>query len=690
MKLKNRIVMVVLGLVLLLQGVLGALVWNWHQAAEARMQKSLLARQGLAWQKMEAEAIARLRDAADSLGQAREVAQIFRQDRFEKAIFSESVAQALAAAGNPRIDIQNRGLGMLYTSDSSLKPERVLELGWTDRVLKTQRRVSGVAQLGNHHYVWVYSREAGQSEGFVTLSLDVDKTLNGFADNINGQAFIVSSRGREILGTEPGLLKRLGIDSLPAGEAVRRVRLDRHYYDVVSQPLLDPSRRRIGSIVGIIDATDDARSEQRLHFVLLSIAATFLLLVGAAIWVFIQQAFVPVNAAIDVLERLANGDIDAQPDDDVVADEEVTRISTGLLRLRRDVVTLRMLKDEQARASQQQEFLIRDQLRSLADSLDPQSRTDVLKELEASTASDAPPEETSRDEGDNQLAKLAGILGRMAGLVTNQQARLLTLLKELQEAMETQAQFLSLQQELEIARSIQQSILPRIPLDVQGVEIAATMIPAKEVGGDFYDYFMIDEHRLGVVVADVSGKGVPAAFFMAISRTLLKSSVMFFREPKGAMRRLNDQLCAENDQMMFVTVFLGVFDIRTGDFRYVNAGHNPPALIRRNGETCYLPRADNMGLAVLEDQDFEEGHLVLEEGDSLFLFTDGVTEAMNPEHELFGESALLDNLRESNALPAARLDSVIAQVRAFSRDEPQSDDITCVALRYSASSSRIS
>ncbi len=288
------------------------------------------------------------------------------------------------------------------------------------------------------------------------------------------------------------------------------------------------------------------------------------------------------------------------------------------------------------------------------------------------------------------LAELASILGRMSGLVSTQQSRLLKLLREVQASVQTQTMLASLQQELEIAREMQLSILPRQTPDRREVEVAATMIPAKEVGGDFYDYFAIDDDHLAVVIADVSGKGVPAAFFMAISRTLLKSNGLFLRTPGATIAALNDQLCAENDQMMFVTVFYAVLQLSSGQLTYVNAGHNPPLLLR-HGSAEYFPKGRNMGLAVLEGQQYHEGTLQLDAGDGLLLFTDGVTEANDAHGALFGDSRLLQAVKTFEARPDRRgharqlAEHVVTQVRQFEAGTAQADDITVVALTYRGS-----
>jgi sigma-B regulation protein RsbU (phosphoserine phosphatase) len=192
---------------------------------------------------------------------------------------------------------------------------------------------------------------------------------------------------------------------------------------------------------------------------------------------------------------------------------------------------------------------------------------------------------------------------------------------------------------------------------------------------------MIDAEHLAVVVADVSGKGVPAAFFMAISRTLLKSSALHLRTPGATVQVLNDQLCADNEQMMFVTVFYGVLHLPSGRFDYVNAGHNPPVWLH-GGAAEFFPRGRSMALAVLEGQEFIEGSAQFAPGDTLVLYTDGVTEATNNEGVLMGDQALLAALSGA-AVDAARLpEHVVQAVRAFENGAAQADDITVVALTY--------
>lgn len=238
-------------------------------------------------------------------------------------------------------------------------------------------------------------------------------------------------------------------------------------------------------------------------------------------------------------------------------------------------------------------------------------------------------------------------------------------------------------QDMEMARRIQQSVLPKsLGLDPSRAAIAGTVRPMKEVGGDLYDYFMIDETRLAFAVADVSGKGVPASLFMMMFHTALRAVARSGLDPAEALGRVNAQLSEDNDECMFVTAFFGILDIASGALAYVNAGHNPTYLLTKDGELSPLEGA---GIAVgfTAKAAYREHALTLSPGDRLFLYTDGVTEAFSTERELFGEERLEKVLRDGAALPLADwMDSVLAAVDRFAAGAEPSDDITCLALGF--------
>lgn len=246
--------------------------------------------------------------------------------------------------------------------------------------------------------------------------------------------------------------------------------------------------------------------------------------------------------------------------------------------------------------------------------------------------------------------------------------------------------------ELSVATNIQESMLPNIfpPFPERNdFDIYATMHAAKEVGGDFYDFYLLDENHVIVTIADVSGKGVPAALFMVIAKTILKNFALTMTggdDLAPLVSCTNEQLCQNNDAMMFVTAFVGMLDIRTGRFVYVNAGHNPPLVYRAADDTfSYLSVKRNFVLGGMEGVAYKGQEIALSPGDILFLYTDGVTEALNENDEQYGENRLKEclNRREAKNIPLKELLAVVKKsLAAHVGTAEQSDDITMLALSY--------
>ena len=243
-----------------------------------------------------------------------------------------------------------------------------------------------------------------------------------------------------------------------------------------------------------------------------------------------------------------------------------------------------------------------------------------------------------------------------------------------------------LQQELNVASEIQQSILPRnfsIFPEHTGLEMHAEMIPAKDVGGDFYDFFWIDETRLALVVGDVSGKGMPAALFMAISRTLLKAIALKGESTSECLNQVNMLLNQDNPKSMFVTVFYGVLDIRSGCLEYSNGGHNAPLLWSADGEIRFVAQGRSSALGVIEDVQYQRNRLELEPGSTLVLYTDGITEAANGDYDEFSEQRLESSFkRRLHGSPEEILKGIVEDVRDFAGGAPQSDDITAMVIKH--------
>lgn len=242
-----------------------------------------------------------------------------------------------------------------------------------------------------------------------------------------------------------------------------------------------------------------------------------------------------------------------------------------------------------------------------------------------------------------------------------------------------------IESELKIAHEIQASMLPRIfpPFpDRKEFELFAMMEPAKEVGGDFFDFFMPSGNKLFFLIGDVSGKGVPAALFMMITKTLMKNEALQGLPPDEALRKVNEIVALDNDSSMFATVFCGVLDTDTGEVQFSNAGHNPP-LVCRGATNEYLKMDHGFVLGPMPGSAFTLQKMKLEPGETLFLYTDGVTEAMNPEKQLFSEKRLQSVLAALGDMEVSGLiGAVREEVKSFAAGEPQSDDITMLAVRF--------
>ncbi|MBN2323527.1 MAG: SpoIIE family protein phosphatase [Spirochaetes bacterium] len=276
----------------------------------------------------------------------------------------------------------------------------------------------------------------------------------------------------------------------------------------------------------------------------------------------------------------------------------------------------------------------------------------------------------------DEIEHLADTFNKMAG----------DLKIHIKRLKETTAQKERIESELEIAREIQSSALPGTfpPFpDRNEFDIFAMMDPAQEVGGDFFDFFLVDDERLCFLLGDVSGKGVPAALFMMITKTLLKNEALQGAAPDEILYKVNTIVGMDNETNMFATVFCAILNSKTGEVDFSNAGHNPPFLCKTGNGAELLEVDKNLVLGIMEETAYSVQKITLKPNDMLFMYTDGITEAMNPKKDLFSEQRLQAILSDAEGETVTGIIRKIRkEISTFTRGEPQSDDITMVALRY--------
>lgn len=273
------------------------------------------------------------------------------------------------------------------------------------------------------------------------------------------------------------------------------------------------------------------------------------------------------------------------------------------------------------------------------------------------------------------------------GTLTRSFREMKTALKEyIANLAETTAAKERIESELKIARTIQMSFLPKhFPSfsEHAAFEIYAALEPAKEIGGDLYDFFLLNEDHLFFSVGDVSDKGIPAALFMAVTKTLMKGVAEPQTSPSDILAKVNIELCQDNDSAMFVTVFCGILNLKTGELWYSNAGHNPPLIVRGGAEPAWLKLPEGFLLGVVEESQYHSDRIVLQPGDLLIAYTDGVTEARNRDDALYGNQRLHQTVHVCSSHSAEHIvHEVMDSVKEFATGVPQADDITIMAIRF--------
>lgn len=646
------------------------------QLSNQRVADTALAGLGALWEEAITVEGAQLQDAAGRI----ERSAVFRAgiDKGSREAAERGLAQLelLPSPGAPieLVAVLGAGREPLFSTRAE-DGAALLDAATFDRVR------SGTPASGLRHVAageaWLLAARritAGKETAILVVGRKPDRLLQRMSTRVSAKASLLTPRGQLAATTDAALWKRAA-PSIPASTATfDEFDLGDRIFILASVPVRDMAEAAAGAVVAIADVTERLapmrRTAQLATFGTLALVILGIVILNVYLW----RGFRPLGSAIAALQALSRGDASVRLE--ASGSDEIGSIARAVAVFRRDAQNLVAARALRERVRRRQETVIRRELQALAAATDLAVQQDFLKLLNAPEGSD--------QREDEPLRRLASVMGDLRRRIIEQHQTLSGMVIELREALVTKTKLAGLQQELAIAAQLQLSILPRdVPVDPR-IRLNHHLTPAKEIGGDFYDYFALDDEHFAFVIADVSGKGAAPALFMAITRTLFKVIAPFLPQPATCVRRVNDLLSAENEQMLFVTVFFAVLHLPTGRVTYVNAGHNPPYHLKADGSVQALPGTDGVAVATWEGFDYQESTMQLRPGDSLFLFTDGVTEAFDPDEAEYGDTQLAAALASAGVSPNPdhAIATVVQDVKRFVRGAPQSDDITCLGLKY--------
>lgn len=587
-----------------------------------------------------------------------------------------------AGAQDLRLQVIGRGDQLLAAAPGGRSGEPMISTDALFRDLTQGQEVIGIAVSspdGALRLVSALRLEAA----LLAAAVPLEPALRRIAEALRAEVLLADLDGRPLSAQEAPawqLLSAAGAHRTATPFVIDR---DRGEVVVVPTELRSPSGLPLARLIVVRDATAEARRRQVVTLLALTVLVGVILLTGFVMYRTMRAALDPLTGLSGALRAVAAGDTFASismPD----RRDEVGEIARAFEALRSSGIALDRHETRERLSRQRDIAVMSATIARLAKVLEDSEREEaagLLRRVESGTTAGG--------------AVLATALERMADGVLLRQNRLSALLEErtrdlaaVREALEQRVLFDRMVEELEVARRLQLSSLPTEFPSRPAFRLHAAMRPAKEVGGDFYDFMMLDEHRLVLMVGDASGKGVAGAIFVAMTRSLLHAAVARGASPGEALAQANDTLAVDNPSMMFATAFVGILDCRSGVLRYANAGHNPPRVLRQDGEEAPIHGhgAQGIALGIVEDFVFDEHEAAIAPGDTLLLFSDGVTEAQRPGGELFGDERLSATLvaaaNAAAADPTIIVEHIAQAVDAFAAEEPQADDITLLCLSY--------
>ena len=634
----------------------------------------------------------------------RELTPIVEQDAALRAALVSGDRELVATAardvlarlqrteGVTRLDLVSLTREVLYSSVPAFEPAAAASEDALAAMIAQRRGSSGVAIDAARNVTLSLgvplADDAGAPLAVAIYAADIVRALSELKADTGAEALIVNRRGRLLVGTDPQVWDAVGSSvRLPEGSS-QEVRSGDRVLSLSSFPLEAELGHLVARVVTVRDVSAANAEQRQVSWITFFAISGFLLLSLLALSYYLRRSLLPLTDGVRVLDALSRGDTQATVEvGHAHGNDELAHIAEAVNTFRTQTLALRRHRRRAARRQRQQERFIRSEMTQLSATLNEEERKDIIEDLSeieaparasAERQTDGPSEE--EPAGDLQVMGFA--FQKMADRVGRQQERLRALVAELQEALRTQTAYMALQHDLQIATQVQRSFLPGDSFDAGGAHIHATMHAAKEVGGDFYDFFPLDEHRIAIVIGDVAGKGVPASLFMAVTRTVIRATARYLEEdgPGKCLEMVNETLTDASGAEMFVTVFYGIFDQRDGSLRYANGGHNPPVLTAP-GKAERLAMTGGVALAMFEGLPYDDGQTVIPPDGKLFLYTDGVPESTDKQEEEFGYERMIAHLlTTAQRSPSDTIEAMLRTVESFVGEAPQFDDITMLVL----------
>ena len=664
-----------------------------------RLQYSneIIADQSNLWNQVTEEFIERMEDQAWIMSENRSLANALADgDNEELQRIASQISEKLRNEEvADRFDLIYPDGTLAYSSHSGVFQSPIIIADVARDAIAYQEQVRGIGNDKQRNTAIVFGTplltDTGQVVGLGVYATDIVDALVHMEKVNDSSLMIVNRRGRLLVAPDSDLWNQFsGVVNLNEVDELQTIADQDHFYSVIVLPQVANLGGLVGLLVNIKDVTDLVLQQKQISQFIAMLIIAFLILSLLGLYLYMSRAFLPLTEGVNVLNALTKGDLQVQIEH-ATGKDEVGQIANAVNVFRTSMIKFNRFRRSHERQRARQERFIYREMTRLADTMDEgEDRSTILSELDhlgqmvqnelgdgdnQNYAMMNATNEGSSSRDSDSLALIAVAFQSMSNRIQDQHQRL-------RDALATKEALISLRKELDIATRVQLSLLPEYIQKSNAFDVFGGMWPAKEVGGDFYDYFRLDEYRIGFAIADVSGKGVPAALFTVMARTILRGSIAYLDSPGKVLQSVNDFLEKNNDEDLFVTFFYGILDERTGRLTYANCGHNPPIVSDKNGSRP-LELTNGMVLAMFSDMEFEDGCVDLLPGSRLVMFTDGIPEAFNAEEEAYGDDRLLDTivaLPEQN--PADDVTQIVKSVNDFVKDAPQFDDIACVVMHF--------